>query len=147
MNRLRAALEYRKEVMPVGLVNLLAKRATSDGELDSIILSTLQIIEPPFCQKSHCPSHTTYAFCGCSEKLVPGKCPLNLKYLKDRRQREAKIKEDIINEMLTIYKVSPETAEHSFQNVLRSSGSINRAKDWWAKNKPNVKRFLKKNKQ
>jgi hypothetical protein len=96
MNRFRSALLYRGLPVPQDIINYMGKRATSDRSLDAIIFGVLNIIEPPYCQKSHCPSHTTYAFCGCSKGLVPGKCSLNLEYLKRKREREEKILNDRI---------------------------------------------------
>lgn len=91
MNRFRFALQYRKLPFPSEIINYMGKRATTDRSLDSIILEVLDIIEPPYCQKSHCEFHTAYGFCGCSKNLVPGKCKLNLDYLKRKRDREDKI--------------------------------------------------------
>lgn len=91
VNRFRDALQYRNLPFPQDIINYMGKRATSDRELDGIIHRVLQIIEPPYCQKNHCPHHTAFAFCGCSKKLVPGKCKLNLEYLKRKREREEKL--------------------------------------------------------
>lgn len=91
MNRFRKAFEYRGLKVPEEIISYMGKRATSDRSLDAILLGVLNIIEPPYCQKSHCPSHTTFAFCGCSKGLVPGKCKLNLEYLKRKRDREERL--------------------------------------------------------
>lgn len=91
MNRFRKALEYRGLPVPQDIINYMGKRATSDRMLDGIICGVLDIIEPPYCQKSHCESHTPYGFCGCSKSLVPGKCPLNREYLKRKKEREDKL--------------------------------------------------------
>lgn len=96
MNRFKKALEYRKLPFPQEIIIYMGKRATSDRELDRVIHGVLDIIEPPHCQKSHCPSHTTFGFCGCSQSLVPGRCPLNLEYLKRKRDRE----ESVINKRM-----------------------------------------------
>lgn len=88
VKRLRQALKFRKTRFPEEVITLMGKRAKTDRQLDAIIHGVLDVIEPPYCQKSHCSSHTAFAFCGCSLERVPGKCPLNLTYLKNRRERE-----------------------------------------------------------
>lgn len=90
VTRLKIALTHRGVNMPTDVVNLMAKKAKSDGILDDIILRVLDVIEPPYCQMRHCSNHTTKGFCGCSLSLVPGKCSLNLSYLKNKRIREEK---------------------------------------------------------
>lgn len=89
--RFRKALEYRQLPFPKEIIDYMGKRANSDRSLDEIILNVLEIIEPPYCQKRHCEYHTSYGFCGCSQGLVPGKCKLNLDYLKRKRDRENNI--------------------------------------------------------
>lgn len=89
--RFKKALEFRKLPFPTDIINYIGKRANSDRSLDGIICSALSIIEPPNCTKSHCPSFTSFAFCNCSLSLVPGRCKLNLDYLKKKREREEKI--------------------------------------------------------
>lgn len=90
----------------------MGKRANSDRSLDGIILGVLHIIEPPYCQKSHCESHTTYGFCGCSKGLVPGRCPLNLEYLRRKREREDKLLKERIAQIPKSYlPLSSETIE------------------------------------
>jgi hypothetical protein len=91
MKRFRFALQYRKLPFPKEIIDYMGKRATSDRSLDGIICNILNIIEPPYCQKSHCEHHTTYGFCGCSKNLVPGKCKLNLEYLKRKKEKEERI--------------------------------------------------------
>lgn len=88
--RLKKALEYNKLPYPSEIITVMGRRATTDRELDGIINSICNILEPPYCQKSHCPSHTAFGFAGCSKSLVPGKCPLNLTYLKNKKEREEK---------------------------------------------------------
>lgn len=99
MKRFRIALQYRNLPFPQQIIDYMGKRATSDRDLDAIIHGVLQIIEPPYCSKSHCPHHTTYGFCGCSQSLVPGKCKLNLEYLKRKREREDKLLNKRINDI------------------------------------------------
>lgn len=112
MNRFRSALAYRGLPVPQDIINYMGKRATSDRSLDGILLSVLHIIEPPYCQKTHCPSHTSYAFCGCSKGLVPGKCPLNLEYLKRKREREDKLVNERLAQVPESYlPLSKETIE------------------------------------
>lgn len=112
MNRFRSALLYRGLPVPQDIINYIGKRATSDRTLDGIILSVLRIIEPPYCSKHHCPFHTTYAFCGCSKGLVPGKCPLNLAYLKRKRQKEEILLNSRISQVPKSYlPLSKETIE------------------------------------
>lgn len=53
-------------------------------------LSACRILEPPYCQKTHCPHHTVFGFAGCSKALVPGKCKFNLGYIKRKKEREEK---------------------------------------------------------
>lgn len=98
-SRLKTALEYRGLPYPVEIINYMGVRAKTDRSLDKIIGSLLEIIEPPSCKKIHCPSHTTYSFCGCSKNLVPGKCPLNLEYLKRKREKEEKVLNDRIAQL------------------------------------------------
>lgn len=88
MKRFKKALEHRKLPFPVEIINELAKRAKSDGELDSIINRVVDILEPPSCQKTHCPKFTTYGFANCSDGLVPGRCKLNIEYLVNKLRRE-----------------------------------------------------------
>ncbi len=89
--RFKTALTFRGLEFPEEIINMMAKRAKSDSQLDGIICSCLDILEPPYCQKRHCPSHTTYGFCGCSKNLVPGKCKLNLDYLKRQKEKAEKV--------------------------------------------------------
>lgn len=89
--RFKKALEYRGLSFPQEIINVMGKRAKSDRELDSIINSVCEILEPPSCKKSHCPHHTSFGFCGCSLALVPGKCKLNIDYLKRKKEREDKL--------------------------------------------------------
>lgn len=91
VKRFRKALEFRKLPFPQEIIETMGKRAKSDRDLDSIIHYVCEILEPPPCQKLHCPHHTTYGFCGCSLSLVPGKCKLNLEYLKNKKAREEKL--------------------------------------------------------
>lgn len=112
MNRFRSALTYRGLPVPQDIINYMGKRANSDRALDGIILGVLNIIEPPYCQKLHCESHTTYAFCGCSKGLVPGKCPLNLEYLKRKREREEKVLNERVSQIPKSYlPLSKETID------------------------------------
>lgn len=130
-NRLKAALEYRGLEYPLKIIDVIGKRATSDRELDGIILSITDILEPPNCKKSHCPHFTTFAFCNCSKKLVPGKCKLNIAYLKGVQQRLDAISEPIIKEMQELYGISPEDAITSFERLKNSAGGISRVKGKW----------------
>lgn len=103
LNRFKIALQHRGLPFPNEIIDYMGKRATSDRSLDNIILSVLQIIEPPYCQKRHCPSHTSYGFCGCSKSLIPGKCPLNLEYLRKKREREESIMTKRVAQIPGIY--------------------------------------------
>lgn len=96
LNRLKKAMEYNGVSLPDGFVSKIAKRAKTDGQVDSIALSLIAVLEPPYCKKSHCPHHTTYGFAGCSKSLVPGKCKLNLEYIQRTAERELKIKNKLI---------------------------------------------------
>lgn len=98
-HRFKTALEFRKLPFPTEIYDYLAKRATTDRSLDRIICAVLDIIEPPNCPKSHCPHHTAFSFCGCSQNLVPGRCPLNLEYLRNKKKREEKIINQRINQI------------------------------------------------
>lgn len=98
VSRLKIALAHRGLPYPQQIIDYIGKRASTDRELDRIITSVLQIIEPPSCQKTHCPSHTAYGFCGCSKSLVPSKCKLNLEYLKRKRDKE----ENILNKRIAV---------------------------------------------
>lgn len=97
--RFKKALEYRGLSFPKDIIDVMGKRANSDRDLDGIIHSIVSILEPPYCQKTHCPHHTAFAFCGCSLSLVPGKCKLNLDYLKNKKLREEKLLNSRINQL------------------------------------------------
>lgn len=113
MSRFRKALAYRNLPVPEDIIKYMGKRATSDMLLDAIILSVLEIIEPPYCQKSYCESHTSYGFCGCDKGLVPGKCPLNLQYLKRKREKENKILNERLSQVPASYlPLSKQTIEN-----------------------------------
>jgi len=131
MNRFRKALEYRGLKVPEEIISYMGKRATSDRSLDGIILGVLNIIEPPHCQKNHCPSHTTYGFCGCSKGLVPGKCQLNLEYLKRKKERQDNILNKRINDIPGMYLP---LSEETKQKVLAMSD-----KEWQER----IKKFPK----
>lgn len=107
----------------------MGKRATTDRGLDKIISSILDIIEPPSCHKSHCPHNTAYSFCNCSKNLVPGKCPLNLKYLKDKKERDEKTNTELATEISTYYNIDIEAGMEAIVKFERHHGSINHLKD------------------
>lgn len=109
VTRLRQAFKYRKIKFPSEIIDLMGKRAKTDRSIDDIIHGVLKIIEPTNCQKSHCPHHTSYSFCGCSKELVPGHCSLNLAYLKGRREREeAEFKKRLVLVPKKYLPLSPE---------------------------------------
>lgn len=89
-HRLKKALEFRGLKYPQEIIDYMGKRATTDRSLDGIIIAVCDIVEPPNCTKSHCPHFTTFSFCNCIDNRVPGKCPLNLEYLKKKKEREEK---------------------------------------------------------
>lgn len=90
VSRFKKALAFRKLEFPNDIIDMMAKRAKSDGSLDLILNQTIQILEPPACTKSHCPHFTTFSFCNCSIDRVPGKCPLYLQYRRGVKQRKEK---------------------------------------------------------
>ncbi len=132
--RFLKAVEYRGVSVPKDLMDVIAKRASSDRQLDKILLSMLEVLEPPFCQKSHCPHHTTYGFAGCSKSIVPGKCPINLEYLGRKREKEKKFKSEVIEYMVS-KGCDAEHAEMYFQAGPRRFGSMDRFKKEFLKEK------------
>lgn len=119
VSRLRQALKFRGLPFPEEIIKTIGKRATSDRSLDNIIHSVCEILEPPHCQKSHCPHFTSYAFCGCSQNLVPGRCPLNLTYLKNKKEREERIINNVVSQLPV--KVQEKITPEIRQTILDAS--------------------------
>lgn len=124
--RFERAMEYNNLPVPKELISTITKRAKSDGQIDIIIHSILDVLEPPACSKSHCPHFTTYGFANCAKGLVPGKCPLNLKYKKDKRGKEDKMTAEMVDYYVTKNKVSKSDAEGKVAKIIKSVGGINR---------------------
>jgi hypothetical protein len=120
-NRLSHALLYRgievKHELSTMLL-VLQTRAKSDRELDGIFLAILKIIEPPYCQMTHCENHTSYGMCGCAKHLVPGRCKIHSDYLKRKRVKEEKIKKEICDYLENHHKIPKEQIESTFNNML-----------------------------
>jgi len=110
VNRFREVLKFRKLPFPEEIVAMLSKRAKTDRELDGIICRVTDVLEPPACKKSHCPHHTAFAFCGCSQGLVPSTCSLHKEYIKRKSKRENDLWEKRNAQIPGIYKpISDET--------------------------------------
>lgn len=143
--RFKAALKYHGLPIPQEIIDKLGVRASSDRELDGIIMGVVQILEPPNCQKSHCPKHTTFGFCGCSEGLVPGKCPLNLEYLKRKRERRQSVKDAFIADIPETKLYGKVWADNEFERLMKDKfyGNLDKFKKFWAANKTKILKNLK----
>lgn len=137
--RFAKALDYRKIPMPTEMVSVISKRAKSDGQIDAAIHHLLDILEPPGCVVSHCKHHTTYSFCCCSIDRIPGNCPIQKKYKKDRESKYQIIRD----EMIDMYGQTKEQAIDAFDKLIHNHGGYSRAKEAWEKYKKNHKRAKK----
>lgn len=132
-HRLNKAMEYNGIELPPNFIGTIAKRAKTDGQVDTIVWSLLNVLEPPRCQMSHCPSHTAYGFCGCSKSLVPGKCSIHKGYIKRQKEKHEKIKQQLITMIAEDEKKTVEyvTANFDFEKYLSHAGGISRVINYY----------------
>lgn len=121
--RLTKAIEHRKCPVPDKFIELLKTRAKTDRKLDTVIYGMIEILEPKPCVVTHCPHHTVYGFCGCGIDLQPSKCAKSIKYHKDKNSRESGIKKTIVDEIISLYKLSAPEAEIAFKRLLQQSSN------------------------
>lgn len=76
------------------LITALEARASSEKELRPLFRTMARLLSPPSCEHDHCELHTTYGYCNCAHDRAPSRCPEHRKYLKRRRERQAKKKGD-----------------------------------------------------
>lgn len=140
--RFAKALDYRKIPMPTEMVAVISKRAKSDGQIDAAIHCLLNILEPPGCIVGHCKHHTSYSFCGCSIDRIPGNCPIQKNYIKDREAKYQIIRDEMIN----LYGQTVQQSADAF-NSLMNKGGYSRAKAEWEKYKNKHKPSVKQSKR
>ena len=79
----------------VSFLDAVERRASSERQLcEGVYGELLGILEPPNCEKYHCEHHTSGGFAGCALNRTPGRCKEHREYLKRRKARQDKAKQE-----------------------------------------------------